>query len=53
MLSARQLERGSHALSGRLGNGAGKWNLYVTGDRPLHVMSLVRTRSGYLGNLSR
>ena len=53
MLSARQLERGGYALSGRLGDGAGKWDLYVAGDRPLQVMSLVRTRSGYLGNLSR
>ena len=52
-LSAQQLEEGAAGLLGDLGDGTGKWRLYVAGDRPLQVMSLVRTRTGYLGNLSR
>ena len=52
-LSARELESGSGRLTGRLGDGAGKWRLTVTADRPLLVMSLLHaTQTGHLANLS-
>ena len=52
-LSAEELEEGGHDLTGSLGDGEGKWRLYVSGSRPLQVMGLLRTRSGRLSNLSR
>ena len=52
-LSAQQIEQGDSDLLDRLGDGEGKWQLYVLADQPLQVMSLVRSPSGYLGNLSR
>ena len=52
-LSARQLEEGDAGISGRLGDGAGKWQLIVTSDAPIQVMGLMETRSGHLTNLSR
>ena len=53
MLSVRDLERGGTGLSGRLGDGTGKWRLSVSGDRPLQVMSLLQLPTGHLANLSR
>ena len=53
MLSARDLEQGGDGFSGRLGDGAGKWRLSVSGDRPLQVMSLLQLPTGHLANLSR
>ena len=53
LLSAQQLEQGGAGLQGRLGDGAGKWQLHVDSDRPLRVMGLMQTRSGHLSNLSR
>ena len=52
-ISAQELEAGDAAFTGRLGDGHGKWELVVTGARPLHVMSLLSTASGHLTNLSR
>ena len=52
-MSAQALEAGDPAFEGRLGDGAGKWELAVTGSRPLHVMSLLATQSGHLTNLSQ
>ena len=52
-LSAEELEEGAPGLTGSLGDGEGKWRLYVSGNRPLQIMSLMRTRSGHLSNLSR
>ena len=53
MLSAAQLESGEGAgLSGALGTGQGKWQLLVSAEAPLEVMSLLSTRSGHLTNLS-
>ena len=44
---------GCEALSGALGDGAGKWRLMVTSDQPLAVMSLLRhAATGALANLS-
>ncbi len=59
-LSARQLEQGiwSGTTDGRLGDGEGKWHLLVSAEsasahpHPIQVMSLIRTRSGHLANLS-
>ena len=35
-----------------LGDGAGKWRLFVTATEPITVMNLMRTISGHLANLS-
>ena len=53
MLSARALEQGGPELTGRLGDGHGKWQLSVTGTQPLFVMSLLQLPTGHLTNLSR
>ena len=39
-------------LTGMLGDGAGKWQLFVASDQPLHVLSLMKTPGGYISNLS-
>ena len=52
MLSAPDLESGDDDFEGMLGDGAGKWRLEVTSDRPLAVMSLMRSTAGHLTNLS-
>ena len=57
-LTARELEsdeaRGEAAqdIDGALGEGAGKWRLVVTSDRPIEVMSLLASPTGHLTNLS-
>ena len=53
MITAQQLESGDSALSGRFGDGNGKWQLFVSADRPLQVMSLLSSPDGNLTNLSR
>ena len=53
MLSARELEKGDSTLVGRLGDGTGKWRLWVSSDRPILVMSLLELPTGHLTNLSR
>ena len=53
MFSAEQLEQGDEELSGRLGDGEGKWQLFVSAERPLQVMSLLQSPTGNLANLSR
>ena len=54
MLTAQQLEQGdSSLLSGRLGDGSGRWQLLVSANRPIQVMSLLRGPTGHLANLSR
>ena len=54
MLSAEELEQGSHdsSFDGRLGVGTGKWQLFVSADQPIQVMSLLLGESGHLTNLS-
>lgn len=54
MLSAQELELGStdSTFDGRLGDGAGKWQLFVSANRPILVMSLLLGQSGNLTNLS-
>ena len=51
-VTALALETGEGGLEGRLGDGAGKWRLAVSADRRVEVMSLVRSPSGYLLNVS-
>ena len=53
VLSAQELERGGAGFDGRLGDGAGKWRLSVSADRPLQVMNLLLSPTGSLSNLSR
>ena len=52
MLSAQELEEGADDFEGRLGDGAGKWQLTVLGDDLLWVMSLLQSPTGHLTNLS-
>ena len=57
-VTARELEseegrgRALRDLVGALGDGAGKWRLVVTSDRPVQVMSLLASPTGHLTNLS-
>ena len=53
-VSAKQLEQGATGLTGRFDAGSGKWQLSVTADRAIQVMSLLHSRNtGNLANLSR
>ena len=54
MVTADELETGDgEGLSGSLGDGAGRWRLVVTADRPIAVMNLqVSASSGAMTNLS-
>ena len=51
-LTAEALEGGWTNLEGGLGDGAGKWQLSVTANVAIEVMSLLRSRTGHLANLS-
>ena len=51
-ITAEDLESGAAGLDGRFGDGAGKWQLYVSADRTIHVMSLLQSPNGHLTNLS-
>ena len=51
-VSAQDLESGSATTTGYLGDGSGKWRLWVTSNQPLWVMSLLESPSGHLTNLS-
>lgn len=52
-LTAQELETGTgRGLSGALDDGRGKWELSVEADRQIHVMSLMRSPTGHLTNLS-
>ena len=51
-VTAQDLERGGSGLSGTLGDGAGKWSLWVSADQPIQVMNLMDTQTGELSNLS-
>ena len=53
MVTAQQLEEGGAGLSGRFGDGTGKWQLNVSSSSPIQVMSLIRNASGLVANLSR
>ena len=53
-LESKALEEGGEGFEGALGNGKGKWRLWVTSDRPLLVASLLDTPTefGHVANLS-
>ena len=52
-LNAQALESGTDGFEGSFGDGEGKWRLTVNADRVVHILSLVRSRAGYLANLTR
>ena len=51
-VSAQDLEAGGEGLTDMLGDGAGKWQLIVRSHEPVMVMSLLRSPTGHLTNLS-
>ena len=51
-VSAQQLESGGVGLDGRLGDGEGRWQLSVTADGDIDVVSLLQSSAGHLANLS-
>ena len=51
-VGAWDLESGAEGLEGSLGDGAGKWQLMIESDRPVVAMSLLRSPTGHLTNLS-
>ena len=53
-LTAHQLEGGDDDFDGSLGDGGiGRWQLFVSADRPIRVMSLMLSpNTGYMTNLS-
>ena len=52
MLTAQALESGGDGLAGSLGDGMGKWQLFVSAESAIEVMSLLRSPTGHLANLS-
>ena len=52
LYSAADLEDGHSDFDGSLGAGSGKWQLFVSADRPIQVMSLMSTPTGHMTNLS-
>ncbi|MCY4213450.1 MAG: hypothetical protein OXF68_07485 [Gammaproteobacteria bacterium] len=51
-LGSKALEEGGDGFSGALGDGKGKWRLWITSDQPLLAASLLDTPTGHLANLS-
>ena len=51
-ISARALESGDEGLVGALGDGRGKWQLFVSASGAVNVMSLLQSPTGHLSNLS-
>ena len=51
-LSAFDLENGARGLTGMLGDGAGKWRLFVDAEESVVGMSLLESVSGHLTNIS-
>ena len=52
-LTAEQIEQGGEDFIGGFGAGNGKWQLTVSADRPIEVMSLLQSPAGHLTNLSQ
>ena len=52
MITAQELESGAHWFDGSLGDGHGKWRLFLHSDKPVQVMNLMQTPTGHLTNLS-
>ncbi|MDE0002018.1 MAG: hypothetical protein OXQ29_04950 [Rhodospirillaceae bacterium] len=51
-VTAQELEMGGSGLTGNLGDGAGKWSLWVSADQAIWVMNMMDTMTGELSNLS-
>ena len=51
-LTAQALESGGAGMTGSLGDGKGKWQLFVSAGGGLEVMSLLASPTGHLSNLS-
>ena len=52
MIDAQHLEAGHGDMTGRLGDGSGKWRLMVTSDQPVRVLNTLVSPTGSLTNLS-
>ena len=51
-ITAQQLEAGANHFAGRLGDGEGKWQLFIKADQDIQAMSLLESETGHLTNLS-
>ena len=51
-VTAQQLEAGAPGLSGRLGDGHGRWRLTISASAPIQVLNLLQSADGRLANLS-
>ena len=51
-VGAWELESGADRLTGMLGDGSGKWQLTIASDLPVVAMSLLKSPTGHLTNLS-
>ncbi len=51
-ITAQQLEVGDADLNGNIGDGRGKWSLWISSNQPIRAMSLMDTLTGELSNLS-
>lgn len=52
MITAQQLEAGGAALTGKLGDGRGKWRLHVSADQEIDAVNLLESPTGDIANLS-
>ena len=55
MLTAKDLESGDGEgiISGFLGDGFRKWQLFVESDKPIIAMNLIKNHTGHITNLSK
>ena len=51
-LDAQTLESGGEGITGSFGDGTGKWQLTVSSNVDIQVMSLLQSPTGHLANLS-
>lgn len=53
MLTSQNIENGTGGLSSGIGDGKGKWQLFVTTSQPAVLMNFLESPGGYLTNLSK
>lgn len=51
-LDSTELEQGGETLIGRIGDGTGKWKLWIEAEGDIRVVNLLESKSGHLTNLS-
>ena len=51
-LTAQTLESGGESITGRFGDGSGKWRLTVSSNVDIQIMNMLATPTGHLANLS-